>query len=216
MSTTKPLHRASFLFALLVLIASPVAAGPILPAGALWEYTFTNPTGTPTWNTTTGVGAGGWTTGLAPFGNVIGPGWDDTGGFFSYNTYWPTDGADGDDLWARTTFDLTGYDPSTVFWNLGVDNGFKLYLNGTLIASDMREGYTCRWEYSGIFGDALLPGVNIIAVALEDHGVATAFDMNVIGDPQPVPEPGATLMLMGMGLAALGGLRGAKGLWRRR
>ncbi len=208
MTIRRSLPGALLLAVFLALAASPAAAGPILPAGALWEYTFTNPTGDPTWNTTTGVG-GDWTTGLAPFGNHIGPGWDDTGGFFSYNTYWPTDGADGDDLWARTTIDLTGYDPDSVFWNLGVDNGFKLYLNGSLIASDNREGYTSRWEYSGVFGNALLPGVNVLAVALEDHGVATAFDMNVIGDPlpQPVPEPGSMLLLLSGGLGALASLR---------
>jgi hypothetical protein len=35
-------------------------------------------------------------------------------------------------------------------------------------------------------------------VALEDHSVATAFDMEVVA--QPVPEPG-TLLLTGLGFA---------------
>lgn len=147
----------------------------LLPPGHTWEYTFTDPTGDPLWNTTTGS----WSNGPAPFGNN-GPGTE-----FDPGTFWPADGGtpDGDDLWVRTAIDLTGIDLSTVLWGLGVDNGFKLYANGTLVASGYAEGYTFRWEYSGGFGSALVPGVNVIAVALEDRGGATAFDMEITGTP---------------------------------
>ena len=50
------------------------------------------------------------------------------------------------------------------------------------------EEYTFRWEYSGDFGAALVPGVNVIAVALEDHGGATAFDMEITGPPPPTTK----------------------------
>lgn len=83
----------------------------------------------------------------------------------------------GDDLWVRTAVDLTGIDLSSADWGLGVDNGFKLYANGVLVGSGNAEGYTFRWEYTGGFGTALVPATNVIAVALEDHGGATAFDM---------------------------------------
>jgi hypothetical protein len=55
------------------------------------------------------------------------------------------------------------------------------------------------WEYSGLLPGAK-QGVNVLALALEDHGVRTAFDMEIIGTP--IPEP-ATLTLVGMGGLAL-------------
>ena len=87
-----------------------------------------------------------------------------------------------------------------------MDNGYKLYVNGTQIAGANGEGYTYRWEYSGNIASALLnPGVNVIAVALEDHGGLTAFDMQVTATA--VPDGGATLMLLGGAMVGLGALR---------
>jgi hypothetical protein len=104
--------------------------------------------------------------------------------------------------------DLTGYDLSSVLWDLGVDNGFKLYANGALVASDNAEGFTFRWEYSGGFAGTLVPGANVIAVALEDHGGFTAFDMQITGDRVPgVPDSGSTVLLLGLTLGGLSCLR---------
>jgi len=184
--------------------AGEARADTILAAESTWEYTFTDPTGSSAWNTTTG---GGWTTGQAPFGN------QSYAHDFQYNTWWAADGSDGDDLWVRQAIDLTGYDLTTITWALGVDNGFKLYLNGNLVASNNAEGYTYRWEYSGgISSSYLVNGVNVIAVALEDHGGATAFDMEVYGNLVVVPLPPSALM----GLGLLGGLGLAKVLRDRR
>jgi hypothetical protein len=194
----------AFVVALSLFAANVAQAGPIvLAAGSTWEYTFTDPTGSALWNTTTG----GWATGLAPFGNNTG-GYGSDPGYFDYKTYWAADATAtmGDDLWVRTSVDLTGYDLNTVDWFLGVDNGFKLYANGNLIQQDNAEGYTYRWEYGGSIASAFLnPGVNVIAVALEDHGGLTAFDMQVTATA--VPDGGATLMLLGGALVGLGALR---------
>ena len=178
-------------------------ASQILQPGSLWEYIFTDPTSNPAWNTTTG----GWSSGLAPFGNYTGSYGADTTGAFSYQTFWDADnsGSFDDDLWVRTSVDFSGYSLPSLSWNLGVDNGFKLYVNGVPVANANAEGYTFRWEYSGDFsGISLNPGVNIIAVALEDHGVLTAFDMEITGTP--VPEPGI-LILLGISMMSVAGLR---------
>jgi hypothetical protein len=190
-----------------VFLATAAEAAIILPPdSAGWEYTFTNPTADPTWNTTTGLG-GIWSAGDAPFGNQSG---GDPN--FVFDTFWPADGSDGDDLWVRRAIDLSGWMLSSVQWDLGVDNGFKLYANGTLVGSANAEGYTFRWEYpNGQFGpgnSALVAGMNVIAVALEDHGGATAWDMQIRGERglEAIPEP-ATLTLFGLGAATIASRR---------
>lgn len=185
--------------AMIPFAATLAHADVILAPGSNWEYTFADPTGAPTWNTT----IGGWSVGPAPFGNNTGLDAD-----FGFATLWAADGSDGDDLWVRVAIDLTGYDLGTVIWDLGVDNGFTLYANGAFISAANAEGYTYRWEYSGAFGASLVNGINIIAVALEDHGGATAFDMQVSGrllpgGPGKVPEPGM-IGLLGLGLLGAG------------
>jgi hypothetical protein len=163
-------------------INSSYAATPILTTGSTWEYTFADPTGDPTWNTSTSNSLFP-SLGLAPFGNNIGGGWDPD---FDYKTLWPADGTDGDDLWVRSALDLSCVDLSTLTWNLGVDNGYKLYLNGNPVAAANGEGYTFKWEYSGDFSSVTVnQGMNVIAVALEDHGGLTTFDMEVLGDLKP-------------------------------
>ena len=187
--------------ALGALLAAPwVAVGApvtVLAPGSVWEYTFQDPTSDANWNTTTG----GWGTGAAPFSNG-------SGGDFGANTTWPADGDRDDDLWVRRQVNFSGLDLGSLLYELGVDNGFKLYLNGNLVASDNAEGFTSRWEYSGALTGAL-PGNNIVALALEDHGGATAFDMQITGNsiPTGVPDSGPTLALLSLGALTLNRLR---------
>jgi len=170
-------------------------ADTILAPHSTWEYTFSDPSADPTWNTTTGVG-GDWAFGPAPFGNQSAGYPTDPAGYFNYATYWASDEIPGEDLWVRREIDLSGYVLSTVRWDLGVDNGFALYLNGALVAAANAEEYTYRWEYSGDFGgQPMIQGKNVIAAALEDHGGATAFDMQVTGVPTPEPSSLALLAL---------------------
>ena len=201
-SLNKPLSLACLTAVALATCATSLQATVVLSPASTWEYTFTDPTGNATWNTTTG----GWTTGLAPFGNNTG-----AGDGFDYNTFWGPDGADGDDLWVRVAVDLTGYDLSTIEYDLGVDNGFSLYVNGLLLAGNNAEGYTFRWEYSGAVSSGLLTsGVNVFALALEDHGGLTAFDMQLRGDriPVGVPDGGSAVLLLGLATLGLGFVRG--------
>ena len=149
------------------------------------EYTFSNPTVNPAWNTTMGLG-GAWLFGRAPFGNYNDGVFNDGSG-----TYWPENRVmQNDDLWIRRSVDFTGYDLASARWFLGVDNGYKLYVNGVLISQDWSHGYSSRWEYSGAFGAALVQGVNIIALALDDEGSLNAFDMEITAD-RPTGTPPA-------------------------
>lgn len=171
----------------------------IISPGSSWEYTRNTPTADPSWTTS----SGGWSVGLAPFGNDFGHGYDAN---FYPVTRWDAN----TDIWVRKTINLTGFNLSAINWGLGADNAYTLFLNGTQVSSGDAEGYTSRWEYSGVFNSALLnPGTNYIAVALHDRGGMTAFDMQVTGRLTPVPEP-ATYGFMGA--AGLAGLA----FWRRR
>jgi hypothetical protein len=195
---------------------SPAVAATLLPPGyGSWEYTFADPTSDPTWNTTTGVG-GIWSSGPAPFGNAF------DGDFgYHYGTFWQEYPAATGHLWVRTSIDATNWDPSTVTWDLGVDNGFTMYLNGTEVSERYEGGYTWRWEYSGYFVpnspvwtpelNLLQPGRNVLALALVDDGVSTAFDMQITGTSLPEPS---TLVLLGTGTVS--GLLARIWRWRKR
>ena len=188
-------------------LAQPSSSRPtevLLAPGSTWEYTFVNPTADPNWNRSTGVG-GDWSAAPAPFGNL-------TDGDFRFATPWPADGnREQDDLWLRTEVDLTGFDLESIRWSLGVDNGYTLYANGELISREGAEETTYRWEYAGDFAEHLLSGPNVIAVALNDWGGYTAFDMQITGRRSVVPLP-APLWLLGAGFLSYLGL----GFSRRR
>jgi hypothetical protein len=219
----------------LALAPAVASASTIVDWGSTWEYTFCAPSGTDwriggtggcTWqsgpapfgniNAANGSGLdqdfwyqGGnvghdgtlWTAATA-----LGDQCDS-----SYNQGTPEHtacvAASPDNLWVRRTFSVAGYDLSNIGWALGVDNGFHLYLNGSPVANGIAPGFASRSEYSGTFLPlGFVPGTNYLALALNDTGIATAFDMTVTGDPTTqvahAPEPG-TLVLFSLGGLAL-------------
>lgn len=186
--------------ALSVLAVPSAQAATVMAPGSPWFYTDSNPTAIVNW--TTAFPGLPWNRGNAPFSNV-------TSGDFRYDTggtFWPSGSAfNRGDLWIGTVVDFTGFDRSTALWQLGVANGFTLYVNGMLIAGDLQDGFTSRWEYSGSF-PALNPGLNFIALALDDFGGSTAFDMQITARSTVIPLPAAGWMLLGgLGLLALQG-----------
>jgi PEP-CTERM motif len=130
---------------------------------------------------------------------------------------------------ARRTFDLTGFDLSTVSlagaWRVA-DFRDGIYLNGTLIdpaTADTSGGFACNpcnWQIDQAFGVAVgsglfLSGLNTLELrGSSENSIFDGFwlDATVEGraaGTAPVPEP-ASLLLLGTGLAV-----GAR-RWRNR
>ena len=135
-----------------------------------------------------------WFTGPAPFGNVSGGDFGNASG-----TVWD---AFHDPLLRKT---IVLGSPVAMNVDLGVDNGYDFFVNGVHVSGANAEGYTFRWEYSfSIPSSYFVAGPNVIAVALEDHGGLTAFDMQMTGPGQSsVPEPGVVALLIGVGFTGV-------------
>lgn len=138
-----------------------------------------------------------WSTGNAAFGNPYS---------LPYATNWTA----GTDLALQKNFTIDGALTGLLKLNVASDNGFMVFINGTQVAKDNKEGYTNYWEYTYNLSNSLFvsPGNNLIQVLAEDHGGATFFDMQLTADVAPVPEP-STILLFGAGI-------GCFAFWRRR
>jgi hypothetical protein len=133
-----------------------------------------------------------WTAGQAAFGNGE-----------QTITYWSAN----KDLALSKTITINGLVTGNATLNVGVDNGFIVFVNGKQVAKANAEGSWDIWEYTySISSTYFINGQNIIRAFAEDHGGGTFFDMMLTAEVNPVPIPGA-LWLLGSGLMGLIGIR---------
>ena len=127
----------------------------------------------------------GWFDGQAIFGN--------TDSLAPRNTQWDVNY----DPFLRKKINLAT-DMTNVVLSVAVDNGFILYIDEVEVASANAGGFTEYWEYTFNLSD-LSAGEHQLAIALDDYGGLTTFDMMLEGEA--VPEP-ATMAVLGLGVAA--------------
>ena len=112
-----------------------------------------------------------WSTAQAPFGHGY-------SGSFATNTNWPL----GTTMYLRKKVTFDHLNKDSVIYKIAVDNGFKLYLNGNLIKSAMKEYSPNRWDFKGFINkEYMKDGENILALEIIDKGVKSYFEINVFG-----------------------------------
>ena len=134
--------------------------------------------------------------GQAAFGNATVPG-------FPPNTAWTV----GTDLALQQIVNIGGTVNGDVTLNLAVDNGAKVFVNGTEVFFADAGGFTSIWEYSqSVAGNLFLVGMNEISVLTSDYGGLTYFDMELVAADgiTPIPVPAAA-WLFGSALLGLVG-----------
>ena len=143
-------------------------------------------------------GSGAFGTGFgSDLPNAHGPGTPDAPQFPG-GTPWSTHR----DPYLRATFDLPRAMDLTIW--IAVDNGVEaIYLNGISTGQSFNaEGDARRWEHVVDVPAAFVQaGTNLVALQIEDHGVATGFAM-VITEDDPADNPtfgGGSAFCFGVG-----------------
>jgi len=106
-----------------------------------------------------------------------------------------------------TTFDLTGFDLSTVSLDLdiAVDNTLTdVLINDISTGFSIPYGFPAFQSFSSLnISSNFLDGINTLKFVATNNGGPGAFRVNASGSATAVPEP-SILALMGLGLAGLG------------
>ncbi|CAB5110310.1 hypothetical protein D3OALGA1CA_1985 [Olavius algarvensis associated proteobacterium Delta 3] len=201
------MHRILYIIIVTIICSNPstIGATPMtfIDQGAEWNYAFFTSEDTDLWGLEGENWASAsysnfnwdtaeWQIGNAAFGNPA-P--------LPYSTLWDPI----IDLALTKEIQLDNLAVDSLSMNVASDNGFLIFINGYQVVKTYAEGYTSYWEYIFNLDPSLLvSGVNTIRVLAEDHGGATFFDMQLVGDVSiaPIPEP-ATILLVGVGLAGI-------------
>lgn len=96
---------------------------------------------------------------------------------------------------------------SNVHFDLGVDNGIFMWLDGIYLFGAMASGGSTLGEYK-LNIPSISSGMHYVQILREDHGGSDNFDIVATGDfnrTAPVPEPG-TMVLLGSGVLGLAGV----------
>lgn len=122
----------------------------------------------------------------------------------------------------RTTFNLTGFDPSTasLTGRWGADNiGVDVLLNGTSTGISLPDGTTTD-NFASLhefnIGSGFQPGVNTLDFVVQDIGGRAAFRTELSGTANPAtttaptPEPSSILLFALGGLGLLAHRRGGR------
>jgi len=121
------------------------------------------------------------------------------------STYWNANTG----MALQKEFVINGTISDATLW-YGTDNGLIVFINGNYIFRLNEEGSGYRDEHSIVLASSFFNhGDNLIQVLAEDHGGGTWIDLKLTGTVTPssqVPEP-TTMLLIGLGLASLVGIR---------